>query len=215
MNYCSTGVRLAAGVLLLSGLTACGGASATEAGISGRNLFRSCESCHGPSGEGIAVLDAPRLAGLPAWYVSQQLERFQAGLRGKHPDDAEGLRMRAMASQMLSKAEIDAVAAHIASLPAVEKAAPALNGNAAAGEPFYAVCSACHGPKGEGNQQLNAPPLAHFEDWYVAKQLRKFQTGVRGRNPEDAIGLQMSGMAMTVPAESVDHVAAYVHGLSK
>jgi cytochrome c553 len=215
MNDFLTGVRLAAGVLLLSGITACGGASATEAGISGRNLFRSCESCHGPAGEGMAVLAAPRLAGLPAWYVSQQLERFQSGLRGKHPDDAEGLRMRAMASQMLSKAEIDAVASHIASLPAVEKAAPALNGNAAAGESFYAVCSACHGPKGEGNQQLNAPPLAQFEDWYVAKQLRKFQTGVRGRNPEDAIGLQMSGMAMTVPPESVDHVAAYVHGLSK
>ena len=215
MHHWFTGVRLAAGLLLLSTVTACRGASATETGISGRDLFRSCESCHGPSGEGIAMMDAPRLAGLPAWYVSLQLERFQSGLRGKHPDDTEGLRMRAMASQMMSKTEIDAVAAHIASLPAVEKAAPALDGDPAAGQSFYAVCSACHGAKGEGNQQLNAPPLAQFEDWYVARQLRKFQTGVRGRNPEDAVGLQMSGMAMTVPPESVDDVAAYVHELSK
>ena len=215
MNHWMTGARVAAGVLLLGVVTACGGASATESRFSGRNLFRSCESCHGPSGEGMAVMDAPRLAGLPAWYVSLQLERFQSGLRGKHPDDSEGLRMRAMASQMMSKAEIDAVAAHIASLPGVEKAPPALKGDPAAGQSFYAVCGACHGAKGEGNQQLNAPPLALFEDWYIARQLRKFQTGIRGRNPDDAVGLQMSGMAMTVPPESVDHVAAYVHGLSK
>ena len=65
-----------------------------------------------------------------------------------------------------------------------------------------------------GNADPSGSPTP-FEDWYVARQLRKFQTGVRGRNPEDAIGLQMSGMAMTVPPDSVDHVAAYVHGLSK
>jgi cytochrome c553 len=218
MSYWVSGVRLAAAALLLGGAAACSGAAATESGtsrVSGANLFGSCESCHGESAEGNAVIGAPPLAGLPAWYVSLQLERFQSGLRGKHPDDAEGLRMRAMASQMMSKAEIDAVAAHIASLPAPPKAPRALGGDPAAGESFYAVCAACHGAKGEGNQTMNAPPLSLFEDWYIARQLRKFQTGVRGRNAEDAIGLQMSGMAQTVPPESVDHVAAYVHELSK
>jgi cytochrome c oxidase subunit II len=165
--------------------------------------------------EGDATIDAPQLAGLPAWYVSSQLERFQKGLRGKHPDDFEGLRMRAMASQMMSKAEIDAVAGYVAGLTPRPKASPALKGDPAAGASFYAVCAACHGPKGEGIQQMNAPPLAQFEDWYVARQLRKFQTGVRGRIADDPIGLQMSGMAMTVPPEAVDHVAAYVHELSK
>ena len=62
---------------------------------------------------------------------------------------------------------------------------------------------------------MNAPPLAVFEDWYVARQLRKFQTGVRGKITNDPIGLQMSGMAMTVPPEAVDNVAAYVHDLAK
>jgi hypothetical protein len=32
---------------------------------------------------------------------------------------------------------------------------------------------------------------------------------------EDVIGMQMVGMAMTVPPAAVDDVAAYVHGLSK
>lgn len=123
--------------------------------------------------------------------------------------------MRAMSFQMMSGAEIDAVAEYLAGLTPRPKAAPALNGDAQAGQSFYAVCAACHGPKGEGIQQMNAPPLAAFEDWYVARQLRKFQTGVRGRNTDDAVGLQMSGMAMTVPPDAVDNVAAYVHGLSR
>jgi cytochrome c oxidase subunit 2 len=208
------GAGVVAGLMLVGmSAAACSGGAASE--MTGRDLYRSCESCHGVSGEGDVRVDAPQIAGLPAWYLSAQLDRFQKGLRGKHPDDVEGLRMRAMASQMMSRREIDAVAAHVASLTPRPKAAPSLKGDAAAGASFYAVCAACHGPKGEGIQQMNAPPLAGFEDWYVARQLRKFQTGVRGRINEDAVGLQMSGMAMTVPPESVDHVAAYVHGLGK
>jgi cytochrome c oxidase subunit II len=123
--------------------------------------------------------------------------------------------MRAMALQMLTEAEIQAVSSHVSGLPRAPKAAPALAGDPSAGQSFYAVCTACHGPNGEGNEQLSAPPIAQLEDWYVARQLRKFQTGVRGRAADDVIGMQMYGMAMTVPAEAVDHVAAYVHSLSK
>jgi cbb3-type cytochrome c oxidase subunit III len=209
-------VRVCAVVgLSLVALAAIGCGQAPTAGIAGRDLYRACESCHGATGAGNAGIGAPPLAGLPEWYVASQLQRFQSGLRGKHPDDAEGLRMRAMSLQMFSKAEIDAVASHISQMPRAPKNAPSLAADARAGQPFYAVCGACHGAAGEGNQQLNAPPLAHFDDWYIARQLRKFQTGVRGRIAEDAIGQQMSGMAMTVPAEQVDAVAAYVHSLSK
>jgi cytochrome c553 len=205
---------LSAGLLLLVMATArCG--SASGAAISGRDLYGSCESCHGPTAGGNASFDAPAIAGMPAWYLSSQLQRFQHGTRGKHPDDVEGLRMRAMSMQMLSDAEIQAVAEYVAGLPRAPKAAPSLGGDPAAGQPFYAVCTACHGPAGEGNQTMNAPPIANLEDWYVARQLRKFQTGVRGRVSDDIIGMQMVGMAMTVPADAVDDVAAYVHGLSK
>jgi cytochrome c oxidase subunit 2 len=207
------GAGLIAGMMLVVASTSgCGGAAAP---IAGRDLYRSCESCHGTAGEGDSRVDAPRIAGLPAWYVSSQLERFQSGLRGKHPDDIEGLRMRAMSAQLRSKAEIDAVAEYVASLAPGPKPAPALGADPTAGAASYAVCAACHGPKGEGIQQMNGAPLAMFEDWYIARQLRKFQTGVRGRVVEDPIGMMMSGMATTVPPEGVDNVAAYVHGLSQ
>ena len=47
--------------------------------------------------------------------------------------------------------------------------------DAAAGQATYAVCTACHGAQGEGNQALNAPKLAGQPSWYLARQLHNFQ----------------------------------------
>jgi len=159
-------------------------------------------------------LGAPRIAGLPRWYVAAQLARFKDGRRGKHFDDAEGLKMRAMAMQMATAAEVEAVAAHVASLPA-PRPVQTLAADPAVGQAKFAVCSACHGAKGEGNEALNAPPLAGMDDWYVARQLKKFQSGVRGTVKDDAVGAQMAAMAMTVLPNEVDSMAVYVQSLSQ
>ena len=71
-------------------------------------------------------------------------------------------------------------------------------GNAAAGGANYAVCSACHGPQGEGNQQLNAPKLAGLDPWYARRQLLHYQTGVRGTAMGDQFGPQMAPMSQLV-----------------
>jgi cbb3-type cytochrome c oxidase subunit III len=200
----------AIGLLALAGASAaCGATSATP---SGAQLYRSCVSCHGPSGEGSALIGAPRLAGLPAWYVASQVERFQTGLRGQHPDDAEGLRMRAMSKQMLSKVEVETVAAYVAALapvtnPATLPPAPAETQSA------FTLCTTCHGDRGQGNQQVNAPPLAGQDDWYVARQLRKFRSRVRGTAAGDPIGPVMQAMSLTIAPENIDALAAYVHAL--
>lgn len=202
-------------LLVCLGVSACGQASGAVPTVSGAQLYRGCESCHGVNGEGNALIGAPAIAGLPAWYLTGQLQNFRAGLRGKHPDDAEGLRMRAMSLQMMSDAEVAAVVGHVAGLPAVEPARTLSSADPAAGQQYYTVCLACHGPQGEGNEALKAPPIARLDDWYVARQIRKFQTGVRGRAENDVTGLQMSAMAATVPADAVDHVAAYVRTLAR
>ena len=68
------GAGVVAGLMLVGmSTTACGGGAAAP--ITGRDLYRSCESCHGVSGEGDTKVEAPQIAGLPAWYVSSQLER--------------------------------------------------------------------------------------------------------------------------------------------
>ena len=49
-----------------------------------RQTFHLCTACHGAQGQGNPELKAPSIAGLPDWYVKNQLEKFRAGTRGAH-----------------------------------------------------------------------------------------------------------------------------------
>ena len=183
--------------------------------VTGAELFKACVPCHGAAGEGTPAIGAPAIASLPAWYVSAQLQAFQTGLRGKHADDTEGLRMQAMSKQMLTQAEVMAVASHVASLPAVTSAARMTSVNASGAIAAFLVCATCHGAKFEGNAVIKAPPLAGRDDWYIAAQIRKFRAGIRGSAHGDAFGPVMQVNTRGLVAESVDRVAAYVHALSR
>ena len=210
------GYLLAVGPLLL-GLTVagCGGARAPE----GSELYHACVACHGPDGSGNLTLRAPRIAGLPAWYVGVQLRRFKSDKRGKHPDDADGLRMRAMSRQMLSDEEIDAVAQHVSQLSPAKGAPPASpsvqSAEAAAGKSAYAPCAECHGDHGEGREELRAAPLALLEGWYIDAQFTKFKTGVRGTVADDNVGARMREKVSTVKPGDLPKVLAYLQTLSK
>lgn len=184
------------------------------ASVTGAELYEACVPCHGAAGEGTRAVGAPSIAALPAWYVSAQLQAFQTGLRGRHADDTEGLRMRAMSKQMLTEMEVMAVASHVASLPGVTSAATIATENASAAVPAFLTCATCHGARFEGNAVIKAPPLAGRDDWYVAAQIRKFRTGIRGAAHGDAFGPVMQVNTRALAAENVDRVAAYVHALS-
>jgi cytochrome c oxidase subunit 2 len=85
----------------------------------------------------------------------------------------------------------------------------------AAGQSLYAVCSACHGANGEGNAALNAPGLAGQEHWYLERQVRNFQHGLRGSDAGDTYGLQMAPMALTLADDAaINNVVAYIASLS-
>jgi cytochrome c oxidase subunit 2 len=87
-------------------------------------------------------------------------------------------------------------------------------GNATAGAANYAVCSACHGQQGEGNQQLNAPKLAGLNDWYIRRQLLNYQHQIRGTMPGDTYGVQMAPMATTVADPAIrENVLAHINTL--
>ena len=86
-------------------------------------------------------------------------------------------------------------------------------GDAAAGKALYPVCTACHGPAGEGNQAMNAPKLAGQEDWYIVKQMQLFQNDARGSAPGDMQGMQMAAMAkgpQLATEEALNNLAAYI-----
>jgi len=86
--------------------------------------------------------------------------------------------------------------------------------DAVAGKGSYMVCASCHGQQGEGNAAMNAPSLAGLPDWYVERQLKYYQQGIRGAHEEDTFGQQMAPMARTLVDEAaVRNVTAYIAGL--
>jgi len=184
--------------------------------LPGKELFAACVACHGEAGIGDAKIAAPNIAGLPVWYVEAELVKYRSGIRGGHPDDLEGLRMRSMSRQLMDEAEVKAVATYVSSLAPVKSAPSLKDADATAGAGSYAVCLACHGDKGQGNQALNAPPLAGQSDWYLVSQLKKFKGGVRGANPLDVTGGQMRPMSMILADEqAMKNVVAHISTFSR
>lgn len=201
--------------LLLAGA---GCATAPAHGIErGEFLFRNyCSPCHLEAATGDHDIGAPAIAGLPEWYLKEQLGKYRTGLRGAHKDDAEGLRMRPMSRTLMDEADVQIVAAYIASLHAARPAVTVSGGDAASGAKLYVTCNACHGPEAAGNEQLHAPPLTVQQDWYLERQLTKFKAGVRGTNPKDLYGNQMRPMAATLPDDQAVHdVVAHIMTLGR
>ena len=183
----------------------------------GREIYQTCVPCHGAAGQGSHILGAPAIAGLPQWYLEAQLTKFRTGVRGAHPDDAEGARMRPMARTLWKEGDIPSVAEYVSKLPAVSVAATLPGGDPNQGRQRYtSVCIACHGPDGKGMEALKAPGLTHQADWYMLSQLDKFKSGMRGAHPSDITGSQMRAMAMTLPdSQAMRDVVAYIRTLAK
>jgi len=199
---------LAVGSWIVAGTTGCSGSS--EAKGRGAELYANCIQCHQANGAGSALAQAPEIAGVDAAYVEATLTKFRTGVRGAHPDDVEGLKMRALAKTLDSDQDVKLVSAYVASLPAVAHAAT-LGGNAEHGRTLFTACIGCHGDHGQGNPALNAPRLAGRDDWYLVRSLEKFRAGVRGADPRDAGGAMMRPMAASLPDEqALKDVAAYV-----
>jgi cytochrome c553 len=185
----------------------------TDAASRGREVFETCVPCHNSDGSGNPAVGAPNIAGMRAWYVEEQIEKFRAGIRGAHFNDIEGMRMRPMAQSLDSDDDVKAVARYVETLPPVWHAS-SLPGDPQAGQALFATCSACHGDNGAGNQDLKAPRIAGTDDWYLATELRKFRSGVRGANPKDMEGRLMRPMARGLPNEdAIRNVVAYVETL--
>jgi cytochrome c oxidase subunit 2 len=179
----------------------------------GAAQYAVCAACHGPQGQGLQAMNAPKLAGQDGWYIARQIESYQAGLRGTHDQDTYGKQMAPMARTLATPEAIANVVAHIATLP--DQPVPAtVEGDAGAGARRYAVCAYCHGARGEGIQHMNAPRLAGMSDWYLVRQLEHFKQGIRGGHPQDYYGKQMGFMADILQDEqAIRDVVAYINTL--
>jgi cytochrome c oxidase subunit 2 len=84
--------------------------------LKGREHYETCAYCHGGSGQGVWSTNAPRLSQMSDWYMKRQLQNFQQGVRGGHPQDFNGAQMAAMARTLTDDQAIDDVLKHIDSL---------------------------------------------------------------------------------------------------
>lgn len=92
------------------------GALAAGNAEQGKTYYAVCGSCHGPNGEGMEALNAPKIAGQQEWYTIRQLQNFKNGVRGTDPKDTFGMQMAPMAATLPTEQAIEDVAAYIESL---------------------------------------------------------------------------------------------------
>ncbi len=174
--------------------------------------FVFCTTCHGVQLMGNELIKAPRLSGMDAWYVEQQLQSFKNGWRGTHENDISGMEMQPMAAAL--KDEQIAAAARFTHLTQSPQPLETVSGNANKGRMLYATCAACHGVSGEGNQALGGPALTDLNDWYLLTQLMNYRDGSRGSHPDDTYGMQMraSIQVLSDDAAMLD-VVSYINSL--
>lgn len=191
------------------------GAAGLGDSLAGAKLYPACTSCHGAKGQGNVGMAAPKLTGLPSFYLLKQMQNFQSGARGMAAGDSKGRQMAAMSksSRLTRGGALEDLVAYIQSLPD----APANHtvvGDVQRGKTLYASCSSCHGALGQGVASMGAPPLAGQSDWYLVAQLQHFAASRRGYDPRDSWGQQMQG-AMSVLQTTDDYqaVVAYINTL--
>ena len=167
----------------------------------------ACQSCHGADGGGTAAAGFPRLAGLDAGYIEQQLLNFRSGKRSNPV-------MQPIA-EALSKKEVPLVAAYYAALP-VPASAPE-GGDAAllskgatiatVGDWDHEIpaCFQCHGPGGKG-MGASFPAITGQSAIYISSQINAWKSGTRSNDPA---GL-MKSVADKLSADQVEAVSAFL-----
>jgi len=174
-------------------------------GTATADSYFTCRSCHGDEGQGNPAINAPRIAGQLEDYLARQLANFRDGVRGGQPGDTYGGQMALMAATLDSAAiaELAVSVAGMANWPGPTQPGPT------SGDELYQPCAACHGAKGEGNAALLAPRIIGMDSRYLARQLRNFRDGIRGKNPKDSAGQTMraalSGPLTDTTIEKLSH----------
>ncbi len=75
-----------------------------------------CMGCHRYNGHGELAFRSAPLAGLQDWYLAAQMRKFREGVRGGHPGDADGLKMRDAARLPVDEGEILDILSFVAGL---------------------------------------------------------------------------------------------------
>ena len=155
----------------------------------GERLFiNNCATCHGSDAKGSKgfpnLTDGDWLYGGSPEKIGESISLGRNGL------------MPPMAAALGSPVDVSNVANYVLSLSGSPHNAIA----AAAGRPKFAVCSACHGADGTGNQALGAPNLAD-------------RVWLHGWGEEAIVAVVNNGKTNLMPAQAQRLTAAQIHVL--
>ena len=81
-----------------------------------QSLFSTCVACHGRNGEGNNLLSTPKIGGLNALYLEEQLQHFINGTRGSSAQDTYGQMMRAAMTNLSNPDDVKSLANYISKL---------------------------------------------------------------------------------------------------
>lgn len=166
-------------------------------GIGERLFVNHCAACHGSDGRGSKgfpnLTDADWLYGGDHETIKKTITGGRIGM------------MPPMAAAVGDATDVRNVAHYVLSLSGSPHDAIA----AASGQPKFAVCAACHGPQGKGNQALGAANLTD-------------QVWLHGWGEDAIVAMVTKGKTNVMPAhgerltpEQIHVLAAYVMSLSR
>jgi len=168
----------------------------------GQDINEVCAGCHGEFGQGGKEGEYPRLAGLPASFIANQLILFRDRSR-KNMAMVEYVDHRQMPDPDIMDVSAYLAASEIQSkLPPADESAPDFNayerllatkqivqipraeGDVEAGRKLYKrECGSCHGPTGWGNQKDGVPMLTGQYTNYLWRQVDKYIARLRIHDP--------------------------------
>jgi len=173
----------------------------------GKTVFGdNCAPCHGSGATG--AKGYPNLNDddwLWGGTLDQIMQTIQYGVRSGHPKTHESAMLAFGKEGILKPEQIVTVANYVRSLSGLPTAA---GYDAAAGAKIFADnCAACHGDKGQGNQELGAPNLTDKIWLYGSDEATIIETITNGRS-----GVMPAWVDRLDPS-TIKVLAVYVHSL--
>jgi cytochrome c553 len=161
----------------------------------GEKLSQTCLGCHGAPGlrNPGPVYNIPMVGGQHAEYIVSSLKAYKDKTRGHGT-------MQAQAAN-LSDQDMQDIAAFFGAMEGNSRPSNVNAQSAKSGQEKSAVCAACHGSNGDGDN-TTYPKLAGQYESYLTQALKDYRSGDRA-NPI------MAGFAATLKIADIEDLAAW------
>ena len=77
----------------------------------------------------------------------------------------------------------------------------------------YNLCQSCHGENLSGNLITGSPSIAGMEEWYLYRQMKNFQCGIRGVHSDDNFGQSMRLSIMSLDDSEIKTLSSFISSL--